>query len=77
MAGLAPYPDRFFKYLFILVLYSLALVQFVSIYLWLFITKELSHRIEFRSCRPVQERRYRDPTLVSLELVHDDLRRFL
>lgn len=32
MAGLSPHADRFFKYLFILVLYSLAMVQFVRVF---------------------------------------------
>lgn len=32
MAGLSPHVDRFFKYLFILVLYSLAMVQFVRVF---------------------------------------------
>lgn len=73
MAGLAPHPDRFFKYLFILVLYSLAMVQFVRKCFQESINLELMPLVEFCTGRSVQERRDSYSLIFVVELVHDDL----
>lgn len=75
MAGLSPHADRFFKYLFILVLYSLAMVQFVRVSTRNNPILELTMQFltEFCSRGTLPEWWHRHSTLIPLELVYDDL----
>ena len=79
MAGLAADPAHFFKFLFILALYTLAMTLFVrtsplfpSFYTFAKVNlKELPSRNRY------QQRRYRHPSLRSFRALPDDICRLL
>ncbi len=77
MAGLAPHAANFFKFLFVLVLYSMAMTLFVSILTQDTGTSLDLHPLELFAWHPVPERRHCYPTLSVDGTVSDDICRFL
>lgn len=76
MAGLAPHADRFFKFLFVLVLFALAMTLFVGNHTSIR-SQQLMQSLEFPVGGYIPQRRRSNPALFPLEFIHDDIRRFL
>jgi hypothetical protein len=78
MAGLAPHAANFFKFLFVLVLYSMAMTLFVShSKLKCEPFTELGPKIEFFAWYIIREWGHRYLTLSFVCAIPDDVRRFL